>query len=76
MSDAEARTERGYAQVEELALLRAEVARLWEALLRYGRHEQGCVFWQDDEGDVDAYGPNGLCTSGLDDARLPALQPS
>jgi hypothetical protein len=49
----------------------AEVRRLRDALLEYGHHKDDCVFWQDDESDVDAYGPNGLCTCGLDEARLP-----
>ena len=44
--------------------------RLRDDLLEYGRHKDGCVFHLDDDGDVDAFGPNGLCTCGLDEARV------
>jgi hypothetical protein len=55
--------------------LTAEVRRLHDALLKYGQRLEGCVFFQDDDSDVGAYGPNGLCTCGLDEARVQQPQP-
>jgi predicted trehalose synthase len=51
--------------------LLAEVRRLRDAVRTYGRHLEDCVFWQDDEGDVAAYAPNGLCSCGFDELLLP-----
>ena len=60
--------------VRDSRALVAEVRRLWarvDALHEYGRHKDGCVFWLDDESDLEAYGPNGICTCGFHEALLP-----
>jgi hypothetical protein len=51
--------------------LKAEGERLHDALLKYGHHLDDCVFYQDDDSDLEAYGPSGCCTCGFDDASHP-----
>lgn len=53
------------------ATLEAENARLRDALLKYGRHLEGCVFYLDDDSDLEAYGPGGCCTCGFYDETMP-----
>ena len=53
----------------EVTALEAGVLQQRDALLEYGRHKDDCVFWQDDESDLEAYGEGGCCTCGFAEAR-------
>jgi hypothetical protein len=54
---------------EKVEALETENARLRGALLEYGRHKDDCVFWQDDESDLEAYGEGGCCTCGFVESK-------
>jgi hypothetical protein len=56
---------------DDVPALVKEARRLYDDLVKYGHHLDDCVFHLDDDSDLEAYGPNGVCTCGFHEATLP-----